>query len=1122
MRKTLLFCALVLASYGEIHAQVTTSSLSGLVTQGSGQSTAGATVKATHVPSGTVYSGSSNSAGRFNLANLRVGGPYKVEVTFVGQQPLVYEDVYLQLGQPFIINPIFGNGGTVLSEVTISGIRSKINTNKTGASTNVGLKQIQELPTISRSILEFTRLTPQANGNSFAGRDARYNNLQIDGANFNNGFGLSSDPLPGGRSQPISLDAIEEIQVNIAPFDVTQSGFTGAGINAVTKSGTNQFHGSAYTYYNNEHLNGVKINRKNIEFVDGTKKNFGFTLGGPIVKDKLFFFVSAERESATGSNATGANLWRASEDGVSNIANNITRVKRADLDAVRNHLINTWGYDPGRYEGYADEAEQYGNKILARIDWNISDKHKFAFRFNQLNGVSNQLANGNSGPNPRSNFNRVSENSITFENGNYTMDNLVRSFAAELNSNFNSSLSNKFIATYTRIQDKRGTPSSQLFPYVDIWDGNVGSNGPVGTANYMSFGTELFSYKNDVINDNFSITNNLNYVTGIHNITGGAAFDLQKFGNSYTRMGTGYYRYASVADFLKTGTPQEVAPINFGLTYPYEGQDTYSRVNFGLASLYAQDRISAADGLTVTVGLRAELPIYLNKLTGNPAIDNLELLDVKGNPTHYNSGLWPKSKIMLSPRLGFSYDALGDRSLIIRGGTGLFSGRIPFVWLTNMPTNAGVLQNTVELDYANVAPWIGNVRFHPEDIYHYVNTPPAGGENVFIKTPKDGIPSSVSLVDRNFKMPQVWRSSLGADYKIPNTPITLTTDLIYTKDVNAVYQFGANRKVSDHTMGYAGDTREYYPNAASYTYNDKIGGNAVTVLTNTDKKGYAFSGTFGASVAPWHGLSGSVYYTYSTAKEVSANAGSNASSAWSGSPNVNSPNDNVLNISNFALPHRVVASLNYSVANTTIGLYYNGSAQGRFSYYYSNDINGDLLANDLIFIPQSSSDLLFQQYSVNYRVGTENRTKVFTEQDQRDAFDAYIAENGLEKYRGKHLPRNEFLMPWLNRFDIRITQDLFRNIAKKGDKFQFTLDVVNVGNLLKSTWGVQSSILAAGRNVLTRADWNDKANGVPVFRMLNTTVPDKGNEPVLVNTPFTPANTIGTTWSAQIGVRYSF
>ncbi len=1103
-KKTVLIAAIAFAGYGNVHAQVTTSNMSGIVTTRDGKQTSGAKITATHLPSGTVYSATANSSGAFNLPNMRVGGPYRVEITSGTEQPIIYEDVYLELGQPFTVNPVFGEKTENIAEVVLTAARGT-NVNKTGAATNVGLKQIQELPQANRSITEFTRLTPQASGNSFAGRDARYNNLQIDGANFNNGFGLSSNPLPGGNSQPISLDAIEEISVNIAPFDVTQSGFTGAGINAVTKSGTNKFHGSLYGYYNGTELNGWKINGNKLDRVSGGQMTNGFTIGGPIVKNKLFFFVSAERETATGANASGANLWTASQNGVSDPANNISRVRESDLIAVRNHLINRWGYDPGRYQGYADEAVQQGDKFLARLDWNINDQHKFAIRYNILNGTSMQVANASSGPSPRSSWGRVSDRAMTFENGNYNVENKVQSLTAELNSTFSSNLSNKLLFTYSKIQDLRTTPSDQLFPFVDIWDGSA--NG----GNYISFGTELFSYLNDVINDNFSIINNVTYTAGKHTLTGGVAYEMQKFGNSYTRMGTGYYRYASVEDFLTTGTANEVAPIMFGITYPYEGQDTYARVNFGLGSAYIQDKISLNDRFNFTVGLRAELPFYLNDLTANPSIDALVLRGQDGQPKNYSSGEWPNSKVMLSPRFGFNYDVMGDRTLTIRGGSGIFSGRVPFVWLTNMPTNAGVLQNTVEpTSYSQVAGWINNVTFQPQDIYYHLNNVPAGAENVFIQTPRDGAPNTFALVDQDFKMPSVWRSSLGIDYKIPNSPVTLTTDILYTRDVNAVFQYGANRKPSDVRMTYA--DRAYYPTTASYQVNSAIGANSATILTNTDTKGYAFSATFGANLRSWKGFSGSAFYTYSQAEEVSSNSGSNASSSWLGSPVVDSPNQDFLSISNYAVPHRVVANLTYDIkqSGTTIGVYYSGAHQGRFSYYYSNDVNGDGLANDLLYIPGNTADMKFS----NITTGSgANQTILFTADQQREAFDQFIADNGLEEYRGQILPRNEFLLPWLNRVDVRLSQNLFSNMVQKGDKIQLTLDILNFGNMLNSEWGIQDyTVSSYGAAILSRAG---SLSPDPSFTMLRD-----GSE--LVKAPYRPASSRSTTWTAMFGMKYSF
>ena len=1119
MRQSLLksLMALILlftAGMSVSQAQVTTSSIRGQVVDSQGEPLPGANIVAMHEPSGTRYGAVSNLDGRYTIPNMRIGGPYTVQVSFIGFETVNYTGMVLKLGEPYTLNTTLSDDSTELGEVVITGSRTgDLESNKTGTSTSISTKQLTDLPQINRSITEFTRLTPQANGTSFAGRDARYNNLQVDGANFNNGFGLSSNPLPGGNSQPISLDAIEAISVNIAPFDVTQSGFTGAGINAVTRSGTNTFTGSAYYFNKNQSLQGKKIGDIELEATDAATNNFGFRLGGPIIKNKLFFFVNAERETNTGANASGANLWRASTNGVADPENNIARTTVDDLEAVRSHLINQWGYDPGRYQGYANEAEEFSTKFLARIDWNISEKHKLSVRYNQVVGTSPQVTNGSSGPYPRTSSaaNRVSQNSISFENAAYGFENTVRSVTAELNSYFSSKVSNQFLATYSKIQDTRTTPGSE-FPFVDIWDGGRGN----GNWNYMTFGTELFSYNNDVVNDNFSFINNLTYTEGRHTVTAGAAFEIQKFGNSYVRLGTSYYRYASVEDFLTTGTPNEVAPIMFGLTYPYEGQETYARVNFGLASLYAQDKFAVNDQLTLTLGLRAELPIYLNDLTPNPSINELTLLDTDYQPKNYDSGSWPKSRVMLSPRFGFNYDVIGDRSLILRGGTGVFSGRVPFVWLTNMPTNSGVLQNQVEPgNYADVAGWIGGIQFNPEK-YYWLNNPPAGAEDVFIKNPTEGAPSSFALVDTDFKMPMVWRSSLGADYQLGNSPFMLTADLLYTRDINGVFQFGANRAVSPDRMNSAGDDRELVLDTDDITYNsdwENGGANSATILTNTDVKGHAFSATVGVSVPEYNGLSGSIFYTYSAAKEVSSNSGSNASSAWGASPNINSPNDQRLNISDFALPNRIVANLSYRIeyANhlaTTVGVYYTGGNQGRFSYTYSSDLNGDGINADLLFIPANSSEINFVDIVSDGNV-------VYTAEQQRAAFDQYVADNDLEQYRGEYVPRNATIMPWLSRFDVRVLQDVFTNIGERRNTLQLSLDVVNFGNLLNKDWGIQQT-LSGAQNLLTPPDYRN----VPVTADPNFTLTQVSGQ--LPTTPYRNVSNFSTTWSMQLGLRYIF
>jgi len=1121
MKKSLLSMLVMLAAVVSVYAQITTSSMTGSVSQSDGQASAGATVKATHVPSGTVYSGTTNESGRFNLANMRVGGPYHVEVTYIGQSPEEYDNIFLQLGQPYVLNVLFSDGTTALDEVVVSAQIGQLNVDKTGAATNINVTQINSLPMINRSIEDLTRLTPQSNGFSFGGKDGRYNNFQVDGSNFNNGFGLSDSPVPG--AQPISVDALEEISVNIAPYDVRQAGFTGAGINAVTRSGTNIFSGSVYGFYRNQNFAGRRIGDIRLDDADeAMSRIIGARVGGPIIKNKLFFFVNYEQEVNEGGDVEGVNLWKASGDGVARPDENITRVKEIDMIAVRDHLINQWGYDPGAYQGYANEAQASNYKFLVRLDYNINEKHRVAVRYNQSVSESPSLVNGASGPRPRSGggsnsaFNRVSQNSMAFEKSNYATENSVRSIAFELNSTFNSAASNQFLATYSRIQDVR-TSESEEFPFIDIWDFGIGN----GDANYITAGYELFTKNNDMLNNNFGFVNNFTLLTGKHTFTFGASFDVQKFGNNYVRLGTSYYRYATVEDFLKTGTPDEVAPIMFGLTYPYEGMDPYARTNFGLASLYAQDKFDVTDQLELTVGLRAELPLYLNDLTANPSIDALQLYDKDGSIRTYSTGSWPKTRVMLSPRIGVRYDVFGDRSLLIRGGTGIFSGRVPFVWLSNMPSNSGVLQNTVEPgSYDDVAGWIGGIRFNP-DPYHWLNNPPSGAEDVFIRTPSAGFPSGFALVDDNFRMPSVWRTSAGADYRIPNTPLIATADVMYTYDINAVQQFGANRKPTEFRLSYGGseenDDREFWPGGANQArLNSEVGANNGVILANTSKKGYAFNTTVGLSVAQRRGFYGGLFYTYNNVKSISDNPGSNAGSAW-GFASVNNANDQILYPSQYAVPHRIMGNISYrqEYANhlaTTISLYYDGSHQGRYTYAYSGDINKDGISGDLLYVPNNVNNLTF---ATELRDNDGNITYSATQEEQRKAFDDYINNDSyLKDRRGKYAERNGGLMPWLNRWDARVLQDVYVNAGGRRHSLQISLDIQNLGNLINSDWGI-SKRLTGNQNPLNVVSVSD--DGVPTFTM------NKSGDKFFSSKDITSnLSTVSTTWSMLLGVRYIF
>ncbi len=1066
------------------HAQVTTSSMGGKVTDSKGNPLIGATVVAVHTPSGTTYGTITSIDGSYDIVGMRAGGPYSVNISYVGYQPISQSNIFIRLGESFDVNAMLQDDSVQLDQVEISAIRSNImNSNRTGAATNLNADQINALPTISRSINDFTRLTPQAqSGNGFGGRDGRYNNIQIDGANFNNNFGLSSNNLPGGGSQPISLDAIEQIQVNIAPYDVRQSNFTGAGINAITRSGTNNMEGSVYTLYRDETFNGYKVGDAEVPVGDKTQSLvWGARLGGAIVKNKLFYFVNFEMEDNT---RPGINIVPSAPG---RTGDNVSRTTLEDMETVSNFVKERYNYETGRPDGYASNFNTKNTKALARIDWNINDKHKMTMRYNQVIATNDQVVNGTSAPNPRSASNRVSLNSFAFENANYGFENSVRSLTAELNSNFSSKISNQFLVTYTNINDKR-TSNSSPFPFIDIKkDGDA----------YMSLGYELFSWQNEVRNNVTTFTNNLTYKMGQHNITAGVAFDYLTFGNSFQRYGTSYYRYSSMDDFLNDRTPEA-----FGLTFSVlpDGRDPFAELDFGLGGIYLQDEYRFSDKLKLTAGLRVDIPFYFNKLEVNPAVSALDFRTQDGqDPYKIDLSQWPSSAPLFSPRVGFNYDVKGDRTLQVRGGTGIFTGRVPFVWYTNLPTNSGMLQNTVERTGAAVADL--GITFDP-DADAWVDK--------FPSSPGTVAPGSIASIDPNFKLPQIWRTNIAMDYQLPYNTI-FTLEGIYGKDVNAINQFNANQAqpVGNMNAANGNDTRPFY-GATNPDRRVNANMSEAMVLTNT-KEGYSLSLTGMLSKEFSKGFSAMVAYTYTEAKDLSGNPGSQAASAWSGNPAVRGHNDLNLDPAAFAVPHRVIGSFTYSLewlgmAKTNIGLFYEGAHQGRFSYIYTSDFNRDGINRDLIYIPADPSEMTFTDVVSGGNV-------VFTAQQQSDAFFAYIDQDSyLSKNKGSFAERNGALLPWRNRFDFRVTQDFFVNLSGKRYTLQFSGDILNVSNLLNSNWGTrQITNYNNGAILVPRVS----ADGTATYQMARVS-----NQ--LATESYRDLITTAGTWGAQIGLRFIF
>lgn len=1055
-----------------------------------GEPVIGATVQAVHEPSGTRYTTVTNVDGRYAIQGMRVGGPYKVSVSYIGYNKKEFTGITLQLGETYNLNAKMSEDASQLEEVVVSAHASKFAGEKTGASTNISQVQMQTIPTISRSISDLARLSPYANGMSFAGGDGRSTNFTLDGANLNNNFGLTSG-LPGGGN-PISMDAIDEMQVVVSPFDVRQTNFIGGGINAVTKSGTNTFKGSAYIYYNNENMHGNRVANTDLgERGTNRSTTYGFTLGGPIVKDKLFFFANAEYTTIPAV----ANRWAPSDNGKANLDQYISRTTKNDLDRVSKFLKEKYGYDPGSYTDWG--ADEHNLKLLGRLDWNINNNHHLALRFNHTANKAWNAPNGNSsdtGYRLRG-MDRLSQYSMSFSNSMYSMDNKVSSLSADLNSRFSDKFANQLLFTYTDITDERGSNSSD-FPFVDIMNGyETLADGTVkqDLSPYMSFGYELFSYNNRVQNKITSLTDNFTWYAGNHKVTAGFNFEHQLANNSYMRGGTGYYRYRSVDDFINGAAPETV-----GLAYGYNGvSHPNAEVKFSQYGLYLQDEWNVNDCLKLTGGIRFDNIAFDNgDIMTNNAIKDLDF-----GGRHIDTGLWPKANIQISPRVGFVWDVLGDKSLKVRGGTGLFAGRLPLVFFTNMPTNSGMIQQnpynavttynsdgTVKSSNPTLDKFKGGLVTDPNQIRDLLGAPAT-------ITPEQGtVAKTIGGVDRNFKMPQVWKTSVAIDYQVPvSFPLTLTAEFIYTKKINDVmldnYNIKNNTSEWEHLNG--ADNRLIYPK--DFTYYSNI--NDACVLTNTHKgHGYTFNIT--ATAEPIKNLNVMAAYTHTVMKEISGMPGSNASSAWSGLYTVNGPNFPTLQNSAYVIPDRLIASVSYKYAKEHFSLFYTGYSPAGYSFFYNGDVNGDGIKNDLMYIPKDDSEIQFASDA------------------DRQAFWQFVEQDKyLKNHKGEYAEAYGARAPFVHRFDFRWAHDFDVKIGNTLNRLQLSVDIMNVGNLFNSKWGVAKNMSVCNNGQILKL--NKIENNTPVFSMMKS----NGEYPTKT---WDFNHNYDQCWKMQVGLKYTF
>lgn len=1100
MFKRLFFLlSMVLLSAATMMAQVTTSSMTGKVSlEGSNEPIIGASVQVVHEPSGTRYAAATNADGRFNIQGMRVGGPYSVTISYLGHQTKTFKNITLQLGEVYKLETSLSENAQQLGEVVVSATASKFAAEKTGATTNITQAQIQNMPTVSRSIEDLARISPYANGMGFAGGDGRSTNFTLDGANMNNNFGLS-DALPGGGS-PISMDAIDEIQVVVSPFDVRQSNFIGGGINAVTKSGTNTFKGTAYIYHKNENMHGNRVD--NVSLADpGRVRNttYGFTLGGPILKDKLFFFANVEYSKVP----TVVNRWRPSDaEHPADASNYVSRTTVADMQKVKDFLMTKYNYNPGSYDSFP--ADEDNLKILGRLDWNITQDHHLAVRFNHTKNTAWNATNGTS---TKAGYrlygmNRLSQYSMAFSNSLYSQDNKITTVSADLNSRFGEHFANQLLFTYSNIEDVRGSDSNP-FPFIDIMNGyTTGADGTVKQTlePYMSLGYELFSYNNTVQNKVTTLTDNFTWYAGAHKVIAGFNFEHQLANNSFMNSGLGYYRYRSLDDFLNGAAPEAAV-----ITYGYNGETKpMAQVAFNQYGLYLQDEWNVLDNLKLTGGVRFDNIAF----DSDDVIRNNAIYQLDFGGRHIDTGAWPKSNIQISPRVGFNWDVFGNHSLKVRGGTGLFAGRLPLVYFTNMPSNSGMIQNlvgavttynsdgTVESRDPRLDKFAGSIVTDRNEIIDKLGAPTT-------ITPEEGtLPTSIAGVDRNFKMPQVWKSSIAVDYVIPvSFPWSVTGEFIYTKKINDVMLTNYNINTTDvanwqHLSG--ADNRLVYPSVFNY-YGKSINGvnvNDACVLTNTHK-GHGMTFNLTTNLSPVENLDIMAAYTHTVMKEVTGMPGNNATSAWAGLYTVNGPNLATVQNSYYVIPDRIIASVSYTwKKHDHFSLFYQGYSPAGYTYFYKGDINGDGISNDLMYIPRNDDEIQFSSDA------------------DRQAFWKYVDQDSyLKKHKGEYAEAYSARAPWVHRFDFGWKHDFTLKTGNCNHKLELSAAINNVGNLFNSKWGVVKTMANSGNGQILKVD--KVVNGQPVFSM-NKVNGEYPTQTWSFNKSFDQC------WSMQIGVKYYF
>ena len=1089
MKKAIL--SLLLLTFSLVgFGQVTTSSISGVVKNEKGEVLVGASIHATHTPTGTQYNTATNKNGVYVLPAVRVGGPYVIHATYVGYKKDEVKDVGTQLGTTSNVNFFLANEATSLKEVVVVGNRDNIfSKEKTGASQQFGRRELQSIPiTGAITINGITKYNPFGDGSSFGAQDSRLNNFTIDGSQFNNNFGLGSSAQAGGRTgaSAISLDAIEQLQVNIAPFDIRQSGFTGAGINAVTRSGTNEVEGSVYqtqrdnsSRYVGDNARGTTVTASKFD-----EKVQGFRLGAPIIKNKLFIFGNYENIEKTEPGTT----WISTGSPLT--GSQISRPTFQQLTDLSNFMREKFGYETGPFEGYSNT--NISEKFLIRTDWNINEKHKLTARYvhhdseAQINISNSQSAGfGNRTQNI---------NAMSFQNSGYTIQDNTRSGVLELNSKFSNTLHNNLIVSYDKQIENRGY-LSQMFPTIDIKD---------GATTLTSVGFDPFTPGNKLDYWTFNITNNITKYFDKHTLVGGFNFQKYQSNNLFFPASNGVYIFNSLADFYTAanqslangGAPSTFAPARFQFRYSAlpGAIEPMQTLKSDRLDLYLQDEYNASENLKLTFGIRTNIIGFENTALENTAITAMTF----ANNEKWNTGTMPKTQVLFEPRFGFNYNLKGEGKTQFRGGTGVFTGRPPYVFLSNQIGNNGVLTGFIDVSGAAAAGY----GFTANPNQYFIPSTPT-------------LPSTfdLALTDPNYKFPQVWKTNLAVDQRLHWLGLIVSAEYLYNKNLNAVHYYEANLQNPVGTLGGVDNRARFGGSDATVRINNNV--SRAVVLTNRNGA-FHESLTLKLELPYRKGLWGSFAWTTANSKDFMS-AGSIASGSWQSALSVAGNNQLDLSTADAFVKNRLVGLLGYKFeygnkvgSATTVSLGYVGQQSNPFSYIVAGDLNGDRVNNnDLLFIPLKGSDIRFSSLTVG--------TRVYTEAEQQSAFDEFIEQDPyLKNRRGQYAERNGGLLPYLHRLDLSVAQDFFVRIGGKKNSFQIRADILNFTNMLNKDWGVSQRATAPQLLNFVSRD----ANNVPSYRLATQKLVDGST--ILAKDTYQFNSSVFDVWSAQLGIRYTF